>query len=530
MSKELVPEPTERSLVHAYRTTIELGEASALQSLLEDYQRPQNFSLYMGSEEEDTSPIKHLEVYCQTQSPGKNFALGAELKFIYNQEDISPLIDSGGINLLVDQGPDLVGTIEENLIRSDVFSHNQIHESAELSREQKVVLELSHGIFALLRVSHNSSQNLGTMRLHTIDVSSEEHPYSVDIEEDELITTPKERLQALIKFCSVLAHAHDAITDIYSLDYSEAKRHLQFNLPGGKIHSHQKSLDLKMEMPVRELIPDHGISFDDIAGYEDIKQQLLDLALVYEHPEIAKNIGLSSSHGVVLHGPPGTGKTSLLKAFASELQAECIEVPVSEVIDKYVGQSAKNVDEIFTDIKDNPDRQVILMDEFDSLGTSSQKASSSERVDAVNRLKEHIVDIVENYPNILLTAATNDIDRVDETLLRPGRMNLIEVPLPSEIDRRHIWALMLGRMATQAYLNKHRNQHEGSELEALDIGQDIDTVELAKHSHGLVGAHFNEILNAIRRQRLREYLKSGDMPTVGQADLLNEINKANPSY
>lgn len=523
MSREFAPEPAEKTKVHTYRTTIELGEPGQLSPLLEEHSRSQFFSLYSGCDEDADSPISHLEVYCCSQSKDQPFELGAELKFDYSYAYGAPSHDIDDIDFLDINPLDLPGLIEKKLLKHNVFTQRQIHESAKPSLDHKAVFELSDNIFAALSINHDETDNMATLRLKT--AGDEATQYLDEQNRDTASTSPKERIDALVKFCEIIAHTHDAISDLYSSPDFELERHIDFNLPG-KGRSVPKPPESALSMPFQEILPENEVTFDDIAGYEAIKEKLLDLALVYEHPEIAENIGLTSTHGILLYGPPGTGKTTLLKAFANELSADCVELPVSDVIDKYVGESAKKVDGAFAHIKENPFRQVVIMDEFDSIGASSRQSSSAERVDAVNRLKEHIVDITENYPNILLTAATNDLDRIDKSLIRPGRMHAMEVPLPSELDRRNIWSLVLGRVAAQAHFNKLNDPN----LPTLSIDTDVDAVTLAQHSEGLVGANFKEVLNVIRRQRLREYLKSGDMPNIKQADLLNEISKARYDY
>lgn len=265
-----------------------------------------------------------------------------------------------------------------------------------------------------------------------------------------------------------------------------------------------------------------GPRFSDIYGYEAIKERLLDFALVHQNPEVAAAIGLESTEGILLYGEPGTGKTKLITAFANEIEAELVAVNSTDVIGKYVGDSAKNIDAIFEKIVRMPGLVVVFMDEFESLG-SDNPTGTSERVDTVNRLKQWVVDINQKYHNIILTGATNKLNQVDKALVRPGRFTPIELAQPNEQFRRGIWQTLLGKAAVKAM----EVRFEDPEAVTLDIAYDIDYEKLAAASHGMVGAHINEILNILRKQRLRQYARSGEMSPVTEADLLREINAYN---
>lgn len=311
-----------------------------------------------------------------------------------------------------------------------------------------------------------------------------------------------------------------------------------YNKPRGGKHQQHRTLSLSLvdpvsptkelttlesaqeeDMPRRELLNESRVTFDDVAGYDMIKDQLLDLNLLHKHPDLAENIGLTSTHGILLHGVPGTAKTMLLRAFANEIDASIQPIAVSEIIDKYVGESAKKLDAYFQELTKRTGKIVVLMDEFDSIGASSEHASSSERTDAVNRLKEWILTIGEKHHNIILTGATNDIDKVDKALIRPGRFLPIEVPFPDETMRRDIWALMLGKVGMKAALLKDTYE----DAVVLDIATDTNAFELAQKTKGMVGAHFTEMLNTIRKQRLRDYDKTGIMQPITQKDILQQI-------
>lgn len=267
-------------------------------------------------------------------------------------------------------------------------------------------------------------------------------------------------------------------------------------------------------------------NFDDIAGYEEIKDELLDMALAHQYEDVAQDIMLNDVRGILLYGIPGTGKTTLAKALANEIGADLVELSVSQIIDKYVGESAKKMDAFFEDLTTRTRLTVLLADEFDSLGASGKHASSSERVDAVNQLKKHLITISEAYHNIIIVGATNSLERVDESLIRSGRLHPVEVPEPNERGRQELWMLLIGKAAINAIVVETDNPHGV----ILDVANDVDIAELAKKTSGMVGADIVEILNTIRRKRLREFVRSSQasditqtMQPITQQDILNEI-------
>jgi ATP-dependent 26S proteasome regulatory subunit len=323
-------------------------------------------------------------------------------------------------------------------------------------------------------------------------------------------------------FVSVWSDIIDVVAHTYgSPEQSASAKHAQIVLRPNhlKVLTTEKEEDQPLAMPQREIFDERQVCFDDIAGYEDIKQKLRSLAVIQKHPELAADLGLESTHGLLLHGIPGTGKTTLLKAFANEINADLVELSVSDVVEKWVGDSARNLDAFFDELTKRTDKIVILMDEFDALGASDQHSSSSERTDVVNRLKEHMITISEQHHNILIVGATNNLHRIDKALLRPGRFQAIEVLPPNEATRRQILQHLVGKAALKALLLDLEKPNAIS----LHVADDINYDELATISAGMVGAHFKEVLNTIRRQRLVEFDETGTMSPIHHADILREI-------
>ncbi len=181
------------------------------------------------------------------------------------------------------------------------------------------------------------------------------------------------------------------------------------------------------------------ITFDDVAGNEEAKESLRDMVDFIKNPEIYNKYGARLPRGVLLYGPPGTGKTLLAKAMAGEADVPFYAVSGSDFVQVYAGLGASRIRELFKKAKE-AGKSVIFIDEIDSLGKKRKGAnnpSSSEEGDrTLNALLTEMSGFKENE-GIIVVAATNRVDILDEALLRPGRFDRqIEVALP-DINARY---------------------------------------------------------------------------------------------
>lgn len=186
------------------------------------------------------------------------------------------------------------------------------------------------------------------------------------------------------------------------------------------------------------------IRFCDVAGNEEAKESLMDLVDFIKNPEIYCNFGARMPRGVLLYGAPGTGKTLLAKAMAGEADVPFYAVSGSDFVQVYAGLGASRIRELFKKAKD-AGKSVIFIDEIDSLGKkrkSGDNPSGSEEGDrTLNALLTEMSGFDENE-GIIVVAATNRIDILDEALLRPGRFDRqVEVSLPDINGRYEILKL-----------------------------------------------------------------------------------------
>jgi len=183
------------------------------------------------------------------------------------------------------------------------------------------------------------------------------------------------------------------------------------------------------------------ITYSDIGG---LNEQLRELREVIElpltNPELFKRVGIKPPKGVLLYGPPGTGKTLLARALANNISASFLKVVASAIVDKYIGESARIIREMFGYAREHQPC-VIFMDEIDAIGgrrfsqgTSADREIQRTLMELLNQL-----DGFDTLGQVKMIMATNRPDTLDPALLRPGRLDRkIEIPIPNEAARMDI--------------------------------------------------------------------------------------------
>ena len=184
--------------------------------------------------------------------------------------------------------------------------------------------------------------------------------------------------------------------------------------------------------------PQESTSYSSVGG---LNEQIRDLREVIElpliNPEIFQRVGIKAPKGVLLYGPPGTGKTLLARAVANNIDAAFLKVVASAIVDKYIGESARLIREMFGYAKDH-EPCIIFMDEIDAIGgrrfsegTSADREIQRTLMELLNQL-----DGFDVLGKVKMIAATNRPDVLDPALMRPGRLDRkIEIPLPNESAR-----------------------------------------------------------------------------------------------
>jgi proteasome regulatory subunit len=215
-----------------------------------------------------------------------------------------------------------------------------------------------------------------------------------------------------------------------------------------------------------ELVDSPQECYSDIGGLNDQINEIREaVELPLKRPELFTRIGIEPPKGVLLYGPPGTGKTLLAKAVAHETNAHFMRVVGSELVQKYIGEGARLVRELF-DLAKKKAPTIIFIDEIDAVGASRTEANTSGDREVQRTLMQLLagMDGFENRGDVKIIGATNRIDILDKALLRPGRFDrIIEIPLPNEEGRLSILKVHTRSLATDdtVILSEIANLTEG---------------------------------------------------------------------
>ncbi len=250
-----------------------------------------------------------------------------------------------------------------------------------------------------------------------------------------------------------------------------------------------------------EVIERPETTYDDIGGLsEQIRELREAIELPLKHPELFREVGIEPPKGVLLYGPPGCGKTLLAKAVAHHTNATFIRLVASELISKWIGESARLVREVFRYAKMKAP-SIIFIDEIDAIAAKRLDVGTSGEREVQRALMQLLAEIDGFDPlgDVKIIAATNRPDILDPALLRPGRFDkLIEVPLPDEKGRYEIFKIHTRKMR---------------------LASDVDLWEMALKTKGATGADIKAIcmeagMNAIREGRTlvtrKDFLKAID--------------------
>ncbi len=198
-----------------------------------------------------------------------------------------------------------------------------------------------------------------------------------------------------------------------------------------------------------EVIERPKVRYSDIGGLRKQIQELREVVeLPLKHPELFRELGIDPPKGILLYGPPGCGKTLLAKAVAGETNAVFISLVASELAQKFVGEGARIVRELFNLAKKKAP-SIILIDEIDAIAAKRMDLGTSGEREIHRTLTQLLAELDGFNPldNVKVIAATNRLDVLDPALLRPGRFDrIIEVPLPDIEARKEIFRIHTKKM------------------------------------------------------------------------------------
>ena len=228
-----------------------------------------------------------------------------------------------------------------------------------------------------------------------------------------------------------------------------------------------------------------GIKFDDVAGEDEAKENLQEVVNYLHDPSKYKEIGASMPKGILLVGPPGTGKTMLAKAVAGEANVPFFSMSGSEFVEMFVGMGASKVRDLFKQAKEKAPC-IVFIDEIDAIGqkrSGGQYGGNDEREQTLNQLLTEM-DGFDSSNGVIILAATNRPESLDPALTRPGRFDRrVPVELPD----------LLGR---EAILKVHAKK--------IKIAEDVDFNKVARMASGASGAELANIVNEAALRAVRD--------------------------
>lgn len=311
----------------------------------------------------------------------------------------------------------------------------------------------------------------------------------------------------------VATHGQQPVTDVppgiqrmfnvpaYAL--TEIRLQVVSTVPKGIVHITEDT-DIELRSEFEEARDGRGIiNYDDVGGMEETIRQLREMVeLPLRYPELFTRLGVDPPKGVLLHGPPGTGKTRLAQAVANESDADFFVINGPEIIGSGYGESEKRLREVFEEAE-RSQPAIIFIDEIDSIAPKRQNVSGEVEKRLVAQLLT-LMDGLQSRANVVVIAATNRPDAVDEALRRPGRFDReIIIGVPDEKGRREILAI---------------------HTRGMPLGEGVDLLELARSTHGFVGADLGALareaaIEAVRRIMPKLDLDARTVPVEVLAEL-----------
>ncbi|MBD3164936.1 AAA family ATPase [Candidatus Woesearchaeota archaeon] len=244
------------------------------------------------------------------------------------------------------------------------------------------------------------------------------------------------------------------------------------------------------------------VKWSQIGGLNEQENEIKEvIELPLKKPELFKKVGITPPKGILLHGPPGTGKTLLAKAVASSTNSTFIEVVGSELVQKFIGEGAKLVKEIF-ELARKKAPSIVFIDEIDSLAAKRMEVGTSGEREANRTFMQLLAEIdgFKSLDNVKIIGATNRKDILDTAVIRPGRLDrLIHVPTPTKEARKDIFDIHSGNMS---------------------LGDEIDINSLIERMEHFSGAEIKSVCTEAGYFAIR-----ADRTVISRKDFLAAIEK-----
>ena len=249
--------------------------------------------------------------------------------------------------------------------------------------------------------------------------------------------------------------------------------------------------------------PDHLDTFEDVGGMVALKEEVRDtIGLMLEHPDDAERYGIEWN-GVLLHGPPGVGKTFFARAIAGEYKLNLMHVSTGDLASSLAGGSAQNIDKAFSTARQNLPC-LLFFDEFDSVAQRRDGTPDQESRKTVNQLLTSL-ESIRDERRLLVMAATNSVEHLDPAVIRPGRFDRhIRIDLPDAAARREIFR---------------------TELDERPTAESVDLENLVRRTEGMTPAAISKIVDTAAIDVFREATEGGKQVELSEAHLLAALER-----
>jgi transitional endoplasmic reticulum ATPase len=324
---------------------------------------------------------------------------------------------------------------------------------------------------------------------------------------EEFIENGHEDIEALTLYAKGLlkensvARAIETYKRVLSIDpnFFDEELDSQLRVKGGRKESEEEEEEYDSRF-----LQKPAINFSDVGGMETVKKEIeLKIIKPLLHPELYKAYGKKVGGGILVYGPPGCGKTFLAKATAGQVNAKFISVGLNDILDMWIGNSEKNLHEIFELGRHNTPC-ILFIDEIDALGASRSDMKQSAGRHLINQFLQELDGIDNSNEGVLIIGATNTPWNLDPAFRRPGRFDrIIFVPPPDETTRESIFKLKL----------------KNKPIEAIDYSQ------LAKKTENYSGADIDAIIDIAIELKLESSFADGIPRPIETKDLLSAIKK-----